>query len=97
MTPEEQIEDLKYNLKAALAQRNYLRSTCGKFAGIVASLTFLGFVIAAFYPTVSAFLCVLFPFGIAIYWEGIKSGAEKAIPPYRVITTQEIHQDEQKE
>jgi len=96
LTPEQQIEDLKHEVKAALAQRDYLKSSCGTFAGIVAFLTFLGFGIAGFYPSVCGFLFVLFPFGVAIYWEHIKSGVEKAIPPYRVISKEEP-EDEQKQ
>jgi hypothetical protein len=57
-----------------------LKSSCGTFAGVVAFLTFLGFIIAGFYPDICDFLFVLFPFGVAIYWEHIKSGVERAIP-----------------
>ena len=97
ITPEEQIEDLKYELKAALAQRDYMKSAGGTLIGIIAVLVFLGFVIGGFYPSVSAFLCVLLPTGILLFWEVIKRRESNAIPPYRVISRKEIQKDEQKQ
>jgi hypothetical protein len=99
MTPEEQIEDLKYELKAALAQRDYMKSAGSTLIGVIAVLVFLGFVIGAFYPGVSAFLCVLFPPGILLFWKVIEQRASSSdvIPPYRVISRKEIQKDEQKQ
>lgn len=97
LTLEEQIEELKYELKVALIQRGYLKLNCGRFVGILAFLASLGFIIGGFYPSVCAFLFVLFPFGVAFFWQGIKVGVEKVIPPYRSISKEEIPKDEQKE
>ena len=86
----ELIEELKYELEAARAQREFLEASFNTFAYRFALLTFAGFLIAGFYPNVCGFLFILFPVGIGVYCNIIEHRVNTVIPPYRSIATEEM-------